>query len=373
MKLGVSHWGAADASPPLLLQPGSNLDCAYTGSGPPAEGAVPEHDEVKRVQVRHRATLLALPNVIGLGIGLKTVQGRRGGELCLAALVRRKLPRAALEPEAIIPDELDGVATDVLEVGDIRAQVSRTTRQRPAPGGVSLSHTRVTAGTFGCVVHDRSTGDALILSNNHVLADCNRGQPGDAILQPGTADGGREPEDVIAALERFGEIQFTRQPATCPLASAFVRIVNMLAAWGGFHHRLEAWREDPLAVNRIDAAVARPNDEEDVLAEVLEIGPISGTRPAELGLRVRKSGRSSGLTTGDITVLETTITVGYGDSTAQFNGQMVTTPMSRPGDSGSVLVEAGGARAVGLLFAGSDLATIYNPIDDVLRALAVEL
>lgn len=142
---------------------------------------------------------------------------------------------------------------------------------------------------------------------------------------------------------------------------------------GGFHHRLEAWRDDPQAVNRIDAAVARPQDEADVLAEVLEIGPIHGTRPAELGLRVRKSGRSSGLTTGEITVLETTITVGYGDSTAQFSGQIVTTAMSRPGDSGSVLVESGGPRAVGLLFAGSDLATIYNPISDVLRALAVEL
>jgi hypothetical protein len=334
---------------------------------------VPEHDEVERVQVEHKATLLALPNVIGLGIGLKTVQGRRGGDLCLAALVRRKLPRAALEPEAIIPDELDGVATDVVEVGDVQAQASRTSRQRPAPGGVSLGHTRVTAGTFGCLVRDRSTGDALLLSNNHVLADSNRGQPGDAILQPGTADGGSEPDDVIAVLERFGEIQFTRQPATCALASWLVRAVNALVAWGGFHHRLEAWREDPLAVNRIDAAVARPNDENDVLAEVLEIGPITGTRAPELGLRVRKSGRSSGLTSGEISVVETTITVGYGESTAQFGGQIVTTPMSRPGDSGSILVETGGPRAVGLLFAGSELATIYNPIDDVLRALAVEL
>lgn len=334
---------------------------------------MPEHDEVKRVQVQHKAMLLALPNVIGLGIGLKAVQGRRGDQLCLAMLVRRKLPRAALEPEAVIPDELDGIATDVLEVGDVRAQIARTTRQRPAPGGVSMGHTHVTAGTFGCVVRDRSTGDTLLLSNNHVLADCNRGAPGDAILQPGTADGGREPDDVIAALERFGEIQFTRQPGTCPLASGLVRAVNALAAWGGFHHRLEAWREDPQAVNRIDAAVARPMDENDVLAEVLEIGALSGTRPPELGLRVRKSGRSSGVTNGEIIVVETTITVAYGDSTAQFNGQIVTTPMSRPGDSGSVLVEAGGPRAVGLLFAGSDLATIYNPIDDVLRALAVEL
>jgi hypothetical protein len=332
-----------------------------------------EHAEVKQAQIQHQAMLLAMPNVIGVGIGLKSVQGRRGDRLCLVALVRRKLPRAALEAEALVPDELDGVPTDVVEVGDVRADAARTSRLRPAPGGVSLGHVRVTAGTFGCVVRDRSSGDALLLSNNHVLADSNQGQPGDAILQPGTADGGREPADVIAALERFGEIQFSRQPSTCSVASGLVSVINRLAAWGGFHHRLEAWREDPLAVNRIDAAVARPHDEHDLLPEVLEIGPLSGTRPPELGLKVRKSGRSTGLTTGEISVLEATITVGYGDRTAQFAGQIVTTPMSSPGDSGSILVEVGGPRAVGLLFAGSDQVTLYNPIDEVLRALAVEL
>lgn len=334
---------------------------------------MPEHEDVQRAQVQHRARLLALPNVIGLGIGLKTVRGRREDLLCLTALVRRKLPRAALEPEDVIPDEVEGIITDVLEVGEIRAQVSRSARYRPAPGGVSIGHPRVTAGTLGCIVRDRSTGDALILSNNHVLADCNRASPGDTILQPGVADGGREPEDGIGALERFGEILFARQPATCGLANGLVRAVNSVAAWGGFHHRLEAWREDALAINRIDAAVARPQEESDVLAEVLEIGQVSGTRLPELGLRVRKSGRSSGLTNGEITVLDTTLRVSYGERTAQFQGQVVTTPMSRPGDSGSLLVESGGPRAVGLLFAGSDLATIYNPIEDVLRTLAVDL
>jgi hypothetical protein len=367
--VGAAGWGACAPQEDTRGTP----NCAYTGINPPAEGAVSEHAEVKRVQVRNQAMLLAMPNVIGLGIGLKTVHGRRSDQLCLAALVRRKLPRAALEAEELVPDEIDGIPTDVLEVGDVRAETTRTTRQRPAPGGVSLGHVRVTAGTFGCIVRDRASGDALLLSNNHVVADSNQGQPGDAILQPGAADGGREPADVIAALERFGEIQFSRQPSTCSLASGLVRVVNRLAAWGGFHHRLEAWREDPLAVNRIDAAVARPYDENDVLAEVLELGPLSGTRPPELGLKVRKSGRSTGLTTGEISVLEATITVGYGDRTAQFAGQIVTTPMSSPGDSGSVLVENGGPRAVGLLFAGSDQATLYNPIDDVLRALAVEL
>jgi hypothetical protein len=337
------------------------------------EGVVSEHAEVKRAQVRNQAALLAKPNVVGLGIALKAVRGRRGERLCLAALVRRKVPRAALDSEALIPDQVDGIPTDVIEVGDVRAEATRTSRLRPAPGGVSLGHVLVTAGTLGCVVRDRASGDALILSNNHVLANANQASPGDPILQPGAIDGGHEPADAIAALERFSVIQFAREPATCSLASGLVQVVNALARWTGFNHRLEAWREDPLAVNRIDAAVARPFDENDLLAEVLEIGPVRGTLPAELGLKVRKSGRSSGLTSGEIAVVDATITVGYGERTARFAGQIVTTPMSQPGDSGSVLVEAGGRRAVGLLFAGSEQATLYNPIESVLSALAVEL
>jgi hypothetical protein len=47
--------------------------------------------------------------------------------------------------------------------------------------------------------------------------------------------------------------------------------------------------------------------------------------------------------------------------------------MSQPGDSGSLLVAGGSLQAVGLLFAGSSQTTIYNPIGDVLQALAVVL
>jgi hypothetical protein len=47
--------------------------------------------------------------------------------------------------------------------------------------------------------------------------------------------------------------------------------------------------------------------------------------------------------------------------------------MSQPGDSGSLLVAGEALLAVGLLFAGSDQATIYNPIDAVLSCLDVEL
>ena len=111
----------------------------------------------------------------------------------------------------------------------------------------------------------------------------------------------------------------------------------------------------------------------DISDEILEIGRISGTAAAALGMAVRKSGRTTGLTTGQVTVLETTVDVDYGGKTARFEGQILSGPMSQPGDSGSLLVAASSLQAIGLLFAGSSQVTIYNPIGDVLQALAVVL
>jgi hypothetical protein len=148
---------------------------------------------------------------------------------------------------------------------------------------------------------------------------------------------------------------------------------NWVARLVGSHHRLMAFQSNPQAVNMVDAAVARPLNQADILDEILQIGTVAGTVGASLGMAVRKSGRTTGLTSGQITVLDATITVSYGDKTANFEGQLVAGPMSQPGDSGSLLVEAGGLRAVGLLFAGSEQATIFNPIREVLDCLEVDL
>jgi hypothetical protein len=69
--------------------------------------------------------------------------------------------------------------------------------------------------------------------------------------------------------------------------------------------------------------------------------------------------------------MEATVDVSYGERTARFEGQMVSGPMSEPGDSGSLLVAADSLLAVGLLFAGSQQATIFNPIEAVLSGLDV--
>ena len=330
--------------------------------------------EVKQAKDQHTPALMAKPNVVGVGIGYKVVAGQTTDVLATVVMVSEKPPTAGLSPEDRIPPAVGGVPTDVWDVGELRALQARTDRWRPAPGGVSIGHYKITAGTLGSIVRDRATGDRLILSNNHVLANSNDASPGDAIIQPGAADGGNVNDDTIATLERFRPIVFSESPGVCSLAGTYADIGNALASLFGSKHRVQAVQADPSAANLVDAAVARPINDAEVLDEILEIGAVSGAAAAVLGMAVRKSGRTTELTTGEVNVVDSTIIVSYGSSrTAIFEGQIVSGAMSKGGDSGSLVVAGDSQQAVGLLFAGSDQTTIYSPIQAVLDCLAVEI
>lgn len=329
--------------------------------------------ELKQAKAIHQQALLNKPNVVGLGIGYKVSGKTASDELSVVVLVRKKIPLAGLQDKQVIPKSLDGVRTDIIEVGDLRALWDHTIRWRPAPGGVSLGHYQVSAGSFGGMVRDRTTGARLILSNNHVIANQNEAQPGDPILQPAPADGGTLANDVIARLERFYPLNFSSAPPTCNIAQSYARFGNFLARMSGSQHQVQALKITSEAVNTIDAAVARPVDNAAVLDEILEIGTVSGVREAFLGMLVRKSGRTTALTSGTVTVLDATISISYGyDRTATFEHQVVTTPMSTGGDSGSLVLDSATPNAVGLLFGGSEQASIFNPIQPVLDLLNVE-
>jgi hypothetical protein len=331
-----------------------------------------EHEEVRQVKEEHKGAILAKPNVVGVGTGYKVRGKRTTDELCVVALVRQKIPKAGLAPEALVPPGIDGVPTDVMQVGDLWALQTPTDRWRPAPGGVSLGHYQVTAGTLGTVVRDRSTGERLILSNNHVLANSNDASVGDPILQPGAIDGGQAATDTLAHLERFCRIEFITSPPVCPVVIGMTKAANALARLLGSRHRFQAYQTEPTAINLVDAAVARPLDDGDILDEILQIGVVDGMTPAVLGMSVRKSGRTTGFTSGVITVLNSTVDVSYGPGrTARFESQIITSAMSQGGDSGSLLVAGDSLQAVGLLFAGSDQVTIHNPIELVLDCLDV--
>jgi hypothetical protein len=91
-----------------------------------------------------------------------------------------------------------------------------------------------------------------------------------------------------------------------------------------------------------------------------------------------KSGRTTGLTTGTITSINTSVTIQYQrgcNSGRRFNisytNQIVTGAMSAGGDSGSLLVSNDGSpNPVGLLYAGSSSTTVYNRIQDVVSAFS---
>lgn len=100
-------------------------------------------------------------------------------------------------------------------------------------------------------------------------------------------------------------------------------------------------------------------------------------------MSVKKSGCTTGLTTGTIKSVNLTVSITYdkrcgiGNRTALFVNQIGISPggFSAAGDSGSLIVEDVGTcpRAVGLLFAGSNSITIVNPIGNVLNAFGVSM
>jgi hypothetical protein len=301
--------------------------------------------------------LLAKANVVGVGIGHKLKDGEDTGTDCLSVLVRYKRPESDLDSADLVPKTMDSRPTDVLAVGEVFAHGldrqpvppsgnvdphALSGRVRPLRPGFSVGHPGVTAGTIGAGCYDLEPMPGrprayYLLSNNHVIANSNDATPGDPIVQPGPVDGGHAPQDVVGQLSRFIPIRFDGE------------------------------------CNHVDAAVAQvPFHMIDRSIHWLGV-PRSAAVPAEVGMLVRKTGRTTDFTTGRVTTIGATINVNFGNGrVAKFCEQIVTTDMSAGGDSGSLVLDLDN-NPVGLLFAGSPTATILNPIATVQLALDVRL
>jgi len=309
------------------------------------------------VKQQYLSELLGKINVVGCGVGFKIAGDVSTSEPCVVISVSRKLPKAQLTASDLVPKMINQIKTDVIETGVFRAFQNPQQKMRPAQPGVSIGHHAITAGTFGCLV--RRDGEIFILSNNHVLANVNNAQPGDAILQPGPADGGTA-GDKIAELADFVPIDTGE--------SVQLGCANML--WQLLFR--QPMPKVASGNNRVDCALARPLSPELVSAEILKIGRPTGVGSVTLGTPVQKFGRTTSYTQGQITQIDVTVSVDYDGRVALFHSQLMAGAMSQGGDSGSAILDTQ-KRIVGLLFAGSDTTTLINPIQPVLDALRVEV
>ncbi len=238
---------------------------------------------------------------------------------------------------------------DVRFVGRVEKRASWfRSRHRPLRIGTSIGHFTVTAGTLGCFVRTPG-GEPRILSNNHVLADENKGKRGDPILQPGTVDGGIRPNDVAGRLAKF------------------VRIRR--------HER-----------NTVDCATStvRPDFNP---SRLRGSGPLAGVAPPGADVdQVAKLGRTTGHTRGKVTAFEIdNLVVAYDMGNVRFDDQVEVEgaesgPFSAGGDSGSLIFTFGDRLGFALLFAGSQQGgsngaglTYANPLNAVLNSLNMTL
>jgi hypothetical protein len=126
-------------------------------------------------------------------------------------------------------------------------------------------------------------------------------------------------------------------------------------------------------VNRVDAALVRPVEGVNFNPRIIGLAtPPTGVGAVSLGEAVFKSGRTTGITDGRVMQIDVTVDVTYDDGKARFINQVMATPFSKRGDSGSIVLNADD-KAVGLIFSGSESVSVFHPIQGVLERLNVEM
>ena len=301
------------------------------------------------VQDRHTTDLMSIPGVVGTATAVDDL-----GELGIMVMTEHALGKGRL------PESIEGMRVFENVTGRIKAFAVADHRVKQTPpiqmgtsGGwrFDLANGFCCGGTLGSLV--LRGGQRYVLSNYHVLeADIVSGGngrtavAGDPVVQPGLID------------------------ISCNAATG-----QNVATLSGIKS---------LPSSNVDAAIAQitPGMVQ-TNGSILEVGTISAsTVAASVNQRVKKSGRTTGLTRSRVSGLNASVSVAYDNEcaggaafTKTYTGQILVTNRGSKflagGDSGSLMVEdvSTNARAVGLLFAGSSSIAVANPIGQVLSFL----
>ncbi|WP_436497533.1 hypothetical protein [Actinokineospora sp. HUAS TT18] len=256
------------------------------------------------------------PNVSSIGIGYKVRGGKQTKEVSIQFTVAAKAEPEALAalgtvelPATITVNGVE-VPTDVLErtyrpdfrvVAEAEAN-DRKVRVDPVRPGVSVGHPTITCGTIGAIVYDVETGKPCVLSNWHVLHGAD-GTLGDTVVQPGTHDDNRNDRNHLG-----------------PLVRSYLGI-----AGDGAIAAVDGRAVDPAILGL------------DVVPE--ELGE------PELGDKVVKSGRTTGVTHGIVRRVDTIAKINYGATGAWWRSAASRSASTRPASPPTARSAAAATRA----------------------------
>ena len=315
-----------------------------------------QDDELFAIKDRAAERLLGVPGVTGVGVGGRERGGQPTGEVVIKVFVSGKRPAEQVPPEQLIPAEIEGVPTDVVEMGPLaftaaplgRAAVADNDydlkRRRPLIAGSAVVNefNESLTGTLGCfLVHETDPNKVYALTNFHIagMAKDKRSTVGETkIGQPTRADSFTKCCSDVIGRYAGGAFDTTRD-------------VGLIQLQPG-----TKWKP-----------------------EILEIGPIRGTHTVTLdeattlAYAVRKRGIRSRLTGGTVQAIGASVPSNLG----RVNDVILVRPNPDPGgakvfftqfgDSGSVLVNDDG-EIVSLHFSGDPIEAMAAsiPIETVL-------
>jgi hypothetical protein len=277
-----------------------------------------------------RDLLSRYPNVCGIGVGTKQVAGHPTEVWCVSVSVVRKVPTGALRAADRIPAEIQGVPTDVLEIGEMRPAVIdpedhlesyELNTYRPLRGGIKLGYAYASTtgiqpditnyGTMGCVVLSKEPSPRhLALTNWHVVEAL---LPHGPIGQPHDGD----TSSCCGSTEIIGNVYDYAHDTVTPTSTNIFPVDAAVCS-------LTAGLQWVAGVAPKASGTGVPPD---TIAGVHDLSPSATSTPTP-NLAVHKRGARTGLTNGIIVNYDsaTPITVG----SRSFNGTKLTT--DRGGD-----------------------------------------
>jgi hypothetical protein len=266
------------------------------------------------------------------------IRGVRDGRPVLAVYADPLGGAAKRIPDSVqLPGGGAPVPVAVFPLGALQPQEGLTAAfLKPCPG-CAVSVAGKAHGTFGCLVRDPVPGGATyMLTAAHVIASSGLADEGEGVFQP------RHPRQ-LGTLSSWGKIAFT----------------------------------DTGFPNLFDAAIAVV-DPEKVSPTVHLVGrPTGASSNVSVGMRVQKCGATSVHTWS--TVLDSHFSCRF-DYTlpggkvrrAGFQRQVLCRPFTKPGDSGSAVLDED-LKVLGLVVGATKEGTVFSPIGPILTRFGVAI